>query len=507
MPRRPSTSSWSPLLLHSAACCSPAADPLLPSPSLNDDPTAAGTHRDHPSRSAAATLRSDLSIPSLRSLQVSSSPSSPPSSSSSAARHHLISSLASHPRRSASTSLTVSPTGELLYSASHSGIAVYDLASLRLLEAFRSVAAGAVKSLAFSSDGRVFTAHQDAKIRAWTTPPPPAAVEEPSTSDQRAGRHRLVASLPTMGDRLLRIAIPSNYVAVRRHRKRLWIEHADAVAGLAARGGLLYSVSWDKTLKVWRAADLRCLQSLPAHDDAVNAVAVGPDFTVYTGSADSRIRVWQQQPPDLDSRSHRRRYALVATLEKHRSAVNALALSADGGVLCSGACDRSILVWEKGETAGQMTAAGAIRGHRQAIMCLAYAEDLLVSGSTDRTVRVWRRTPGGEYCCLAVMEGHAGGVRSVAARRIAAPESAAEEYRVCSGSSDGEVRVWKVWVSSADRRGDEGEIARESRDSSKNRRMREREATKLMSYLNNFHIQFYHIIIIEIMDRLFQKSP
>lgn len=390
---RPSTSSWSSAL-PSAECCSSADSSLQPSTS----------------KSGAAL---DGDVP-FRTLSVSS-PSSP------------------------STFLAISPTGTLLYSASHSGVAVYDIPSLSQVGTFRPAAAGAVRAIAFSSDGHVFTAHQDSKIRVWS-------------SEAAGRRHRLIASLPTVGDWLRRFALPSNYVAVRRHRKRLWIEHVDSVTGLAVSGGLLLSISWDKTLKVWQAPDFRCLQSLAAHDDAVNAVAVAADGTVYTGSADCRIRVWRRtQLPEPRRRRCDEAYAHVATLEKHKSAVNALVLSPDGRALCSGASDRTILIWEKEETAaGEMAVAGAINGHQKAVMCLAYIGPLLLSGSTDRTVRVWRRKAGGEFSCVSVLAGHAGGVRTVAACRVARTESESgeDEYRVFSGSSEGEVRVWHIRVGS-----------------------------------------------------------
>ncbi|CAA6674799.1 unnamed protein product [Spirodela intermedia] len=260
---------------------------------------------------------------------------------------------------------------------------------------FRPAAAGAVRAIAFSSDGLVFTAHQDSKIRVWR-------------SESAGRRHRQMASLPTMGDWLRRFALPAT----------------TSPSGATGSG----------------SADFRCLQSLPAHDDAVNAIAVAGDGTVYTGSADGRIRVWRRtQVPEPRRRRRDEAYAHVATLEKHNSAVNALVLSPDGRVLCSGASDRAILIWEKEETAGDMSAAGAINGHQKAIMCLAYIGPLLVSGSTDRTVRVWRRKAGGDFSCVSVLAGHAGGVRTVAACRVAKTESESgeDEYRVFSGSSDG----------------------------------------------------------------------
>ena len=50
-----------------------------------------------------------------------------------------------------------------------------------------------------------------------------------------------------------------------------------------------------------------------------------------------------------------KKHSLIGTLEKHKSAVNALALNSDGSVLYSGACDRSILVWESDQNENNNT--------------------------------------------------------------------------------------------------------------------------------------------------------
>lgn len=225
---------------------------------------------------------------------------------------------------------------------------------------------------------------------------------------------------------------------VRRHKKLLWIKHADAVTGLAVNdnNGLIYSVSWDKSLKIWRASDLQCLESIKAHEDAVNAVAVSVDGMVYTGSADCRIRVWGKP-------LNEKRHVLVATLEKHKSAVNALALNDDGSVLFSGACDRSILVWEREDSANHMVVTGALRGHNKAILTLISVSDLLLSGSADRTVRIWKEGHDGKYICLSVLDGHRKPVKTLAAVR----DNDNDVVSVFSGTLDGEIKKWQLSVS------------------------------------------------------------
>ncbi|MQM13879.1 hypothetical protein Taro_046809 [Colocasia esculenta] len=240
------------------------------------------------------------------------------------------------------------------------------------------------------SRGRLFGAYQVRRIHVW------------QISHQRETSHagyRLAATLSTGGDRLLSLLSLESYVEVRRHKKCTWVHHVDVISTLALShdGALLFSASWDRTFKVWRTSN-KCLQSVAdAHHDVVNAIVVSRDGTTYTGSADTTVMVWRRLPGET-------KHSLPGTLERHRSAVNALALSSDGLVLYSGACDRSFVVWEgggggssgDGSSSTPMVVAGVLRGHTKAVLYLETVGKLVCSGSTDRSARVWRR---GAHAC------------------------------------------------------------------------------------------------------------
>ncbi|XP_074274366.1 protein JINGUBANG [Silene latifolia] len=324
-----------------------------------------------------------------------------------------------------STSSSTSASSANLYASAGHQINVYDSDTLLLVDSFNvnSPSSGAVKSIAFSK-GTVLTAHQDGKIRVWK-----------KTGPLNTGTHKQEATLPTLSDRLLRFPVPKNHVQVRRHKTRLWVEHNDAVSSLAVTNKRIYSVSWDKTLKVWGPNDLRCKESVNASEDAVNAVTVSGDDVVYTGSAEGRIQVWSTKE---------KRLGLVATLEKHKSAVNALTLNDDGSILFSGACDRSILVWEREDSGKYMSVSGALRGHEGAILCLINVGEFLISGSADRTVRIWRRggcEGEGKFCCLTVLSGHKKAVKCLAAKL-----DGEDGISVFSGGLDGEIKVWSIKI-------------------------------------------------------------
>ncbi|KAK9050964.1 hypothetical protein SSX86_027589 [Deinandra increscens subsp. villosa] len=386
---------------------------------------------DHQTKS----ISSQQSLPSVESL---TSHSQPPSTT---ANHHYITTFKAH----TSPIFSLSLTGKHLLSASSDGqIRIWpkDPSSLSSSSSSSSpppppVCSGgsAVKSMVVHGD-KIFTGHHDHKIRVWRF-------------DEKQKTIRCVTTLPTFNDRVMKLLFAKNYVKIRRHRMCTWVHHVDAVSalGLSKDGSLVYSGSWDRTFKVWRTSDYKCLESVwNAHDDAINAVVVSHDC-VYTGSADRKIKVWRRDGQD-------KKHKLVDTLEKHKSSVNALAISSDGSVLYSGACDRSIIVWEKqrdnnGGDGRHMVVAGALRGHTKAILCIAVVEDVVFSGSADRTIRVWRRgIDGKRYWCLGVLEGHKGPIKCLAAavEGCTSGSSGGTSYLVYGGSLDCEIKMWKLWL-------------------------------------------------------------
>ncbi|KAJ4711188.1 Transducin/WD40 repeat-like superfamily protein [Melia azedarach] len=389
------------------------------------------------SESSNSSLSSQPSLPSVPSLTSSFRRQE----QAPAAQHECLATLKGH--SSYISSLAVA--GKFLYTgSSNSEIRAWSRDSFAKTSTNNVVATGngaAVKSLVVLGD-KVLSAHQDHKIRIWKI-----------ENNNSGKKYECIATLPTLNDRFIRFFSANNYVEVRRHKKCTWVHHVDTVSALAVSrdGSLLYSASWDRTFKIWRTSDFRCLESVKsAHDDAINAIVVSKDGYAYTGSADKKIKVWKKH-------SGEKKHSLISTLEKHKSAVNALALNIDGSVLYSGACDRSILVWGKdsnvnGDGSGHMALTGALRGHTKAILCLAVVLDLVFSGSADNTVRIWRRSSAAEksYSCLSVLEGHRKPVKCLTAvvdsENSKGNSESGTSFVVYSGSLDCDIKIWQIWV-------------------------------------------------------------
>ncbi|KAK4720336.1 hypothetical protein R3W88_010569 [Solanum pinnatisectum] len=378
---------------------------------------------------SSRSFSSQPSLPSIPSLSISSSQVEHLSNTF----HHCLATLTGHSSYIFCLSITEK---HLYYGSSNGEILVWDINPSRqdncLKENTVCRSGSAIKSIVIMGD-KLFSAHQDHRIRVWKIDN-----ETPNRN------YKCIATLPTINDRCTKLFWTRNYVQVRRHKKCTWVHHVDTVSALALSkdGSLLYSASWDRTFKIWRSSDFKCLESVwNAHDDAINSIVVSNNGHVYTGSADKKIKIWTKQQQGSN------KHTLMTTLEKHKSAVNALALSTDGSVLYSGACDRSIIVWEK------LQVLGALRGHKKSILCLAVvSNDLLCSGSADKTVRIWKRGFGKScYSCLAVFEGHNGPVKCLTAtldsQKYDDDDSCSgNSYMIYSGSLDCDVKVWKLWV-------------------------------------------------------------
>lgn len=381
----------------------------------------------HSRNSSILTDDSEISTESLPSLSDSSSSSQLVPGGDESRFNRCLATLTGH----VDAVSCLATSGEMLLSASQgTDIRAWQQPDLHQCATF-GCGDGAVKTLVAVGD-RVVSAHQDQRIRVW------------KRSKSAASVFKLVATMPTVKDCVVSAMNQKNYVQTRRHHRCLWIEHADAISCLAVSAAVkkrrkqtyfLYSGSWDRTFKVWRLSDFKCMESTRAHDDAINAVAVGPGGYLYTASADATVKVWSKP---RGSESH----GLVATMVGHSASVNALAVSEDSGLVYSGGSDAAIVAWQSELGDLRFEVAAEMRGeHLGAVLCLCTVGELLCSGSADKTIRIWKRDRGSfSHSIVAVLQGHEGPVKC-----IAASADVASGFLIYSGSIDRSIKVW--WVS------------------------------------------------------------
>ncbi|XP_021809419.1 protein JINGUBANG-like [Prunus avium] len=318
---------------------------------------------------------------------------------------------------------SLASSGDLLYTGS-------DSKNIRIWKKHHEYSgfksnSGLVKAIIIARE-KIFTGHQDGKIRVW------------KVSSKNASNHKRIGTLPTLKNYIKCSMKPSNYVEVKRNSKVLWIKHLDSISclSLSEDQTLLYSASWDKTFKVWRVSDFKCLESITAHDDAVNALVVGFDGLVFTGSADGTVKIWRKELQGKGTK-----HFFSQTLLKQECAVTALAVNSDATIIYCGSSDGLVNFWEREKN---LQHGGVLRGHKLAVLCLATAGCLVFSGSADMGICVWRRVDG-DHICLSVLTGHTGPVKCLAVERDNENSTPGEKrWTVYSGSLDKSVKMWRV---------------------------------------------------------------
>lgn len=225
---------------------------------------------------------------------------------------------------------------------------------------------------------------------------------------------------------------------------RMQTKHMGPITSLAINvsDDIVYTASVDKTVKVWRISDLKCIETIEAHPAPVNAIIVADDGILFTASDDATVRVWRRNFCRGDHP-----HSLTVTLPAKYSPVKALTLTPEGGILYGGCTDGYIHYWLRSWFSGQMQYGGAIQGHTHAVMCLDSAGNYVVSGSADSTCRVWvRDDQDGQHSCVAVLVGHRGPIRCVTALSSvrSGDETDEDGCTICTGSLDGVLKAWRV---------------------------------------------------------------
>ncbi|KAF8672552.1 hypothetical protein RHS04_07771, partial [Rhizoctonia solani] len=120
-------------------------------------------------------------------------------------------------------------------------------------------------------------------------------------------------------------------------------------------------------------------------------------------------------------------------LQGHTHSVNSVTFTPDGTRLVSGSDDRTVRVWRVSDGSAVAT---PFQGHSRGVNSVAVSADgmLVASGSDDGTVRVWRMNDGS--LAAGPFVGHTVRILSVG--------YSPDGTRVISGSADETVRVWNV---------------------------------------------------------------
>jgi WD40 repeat protein len=173
--------------------------------------------------------------------------------------------------------------------------------------------------------------------------------------------------------------------------------HTDRVLAIAMTPDAHFAVSGskDKTLKLWDVANGIEIKTLIGHTSFVNSVAISSDGQwVISGSwgIGNALKLW-----DLVENQH---YTLAGNLR-----VNTIAMTPDGQVAISGLDDNTLVLWDCSgiplhRLSGHTGAIDAVAITPDAKLGLSGSKDTIISGSVDKTLKLWDLASGTELCAL-----------------------------------------------------------------------------------------------------------
>lgn len=182
--------------------------------------------------------------------------------------------------------------------------------------------------------------------------------------------------------------------------------------------GILITGSTDRTLIIWDLNTGERLKHLLGHTSTVRCAEIHGNM-IISGSRDGTLRVWSLMTGEC-----------LHVLQGHTASVRCLSLGPEAGTIVSGSYDHTCRLWslESGECLK------VFQGHTNKVYSVTSTRKQIFSGSLDGSVRVW--SPSSEVC-LKKFEGH----RSLVGL-VQANEKILKDL-IVSGSTDGSLQIIK----------------------------------------------------------------
>eukprot|EP00026_Physarum_polycephalum_P008550 Phypoly_transcript_08638.p1 GENE.Phypoly_transcript_08638~~Phypoly_transcript_08638.p1 ORF type:complete len:460 (+),score=33.93 Phypoly_transcript_08638:49-1380(+) len=194
--------------------------------------------------------------------------------------------------------------------------------------------------------------------------------------------------------------------------------HTDWVRCLQFEKDMLISGSADKSIKIWDMNTQECLKTLVGHHRCINCLSYDNNLLA---SACTSVKIWNL------SDSYNSGKPCTFTLRGHEDCVWCIQLK--GNLCVSGSSDKTLRVWdvEKGACLQVLT------GHSDCVCCLQVLpyKNVILSGSSDSTVRCYDLRSRG---CQSILETHSD--------RVWCLQS--EGNTLITGSSDKTIKVWDL---------------------------------------------------------------
>ena len=317
------------------------------------------------------------------------------------------------------SSIAFHPDGRKFCSASHDDtLRIWDLSNpAQSIYTYRNCTEYA---LIYTADGTIYSGSADGKVRVWDADKNGREYALTQSQNDRSAFESNASAYPPGPLKIYSTDNTSPIFSLGLHPQSL-----DICFG--STNGQLYVL--DTQAQATPPISLQRFHE--GHKTAIRALAYHPRLLKVCSGAkdDPRLIIWDPYHNTAPT-----------TCLGHSGGVSALEYSLDGSKIYSGSSDQTIKIWD----IHTLSILRTYQGHTGTINVIRAHPDPdaleFYSGSNDNTVMVWDEH-GGSLTPKYIFEGHQNPVISLS------HNNHSSYPKICSGSTDGTLKVWNLWFS------------------------------------------------------------
>lgn len=220
-------------------------------------------------------------------------------------------------------------------------------------------------------------------------------------------------------------------------------------------GRYIASCGKDKTVRLWRTQDLQCVGIGTGHTEPIGACGLSRKIGRYevggkaakngggafcvTASVDRTLKRWNLPGHDDLTQCTGGPMELEAamSIRAHEKDINIISIAPNDSLVVSGSQDKTVKLWN----ATDLSLRATLKGHKRGVWDCQFSpiDRVLATSSGDKTIKLWSLS---DYSCVRTFQGHLSSVLRVRFLKTG--------LQLVSAGADGLLKLWTIRTNECD---------------------------------------------------------